>query len=143
MQIIRTIGSILSIAAVLGGLSLAQPAAARATQVAGLRVPIVVIDPTSQEAAGRVERADAAAGANDDTPGFDIAVDNQAELLTPLADVPWAAWLLLGTCVLCARFGPRALRRFEDEVEEPTPTGPDQTRGLDKPSLTRPRRSTG
>lgn len=146
MQIIRTIGAILSIAAVLGGLSLAQPAAARATQVAGLResvVPIVVIDPTSQEAAGRAERADAAAGANDNTPGFDIAVDNPTDLLTPLADVPWAAWLLLGTCVLCARFGPRALRRFEDEVEEPTPTGPDQTRGLDKASLTRPRRSTG
>jgi hypothetical protein len=121
MQIIRTIGAILSIAAVLGGLSLAQPAAAKATQVAGLRVPIVVIDPTSQEAAGRAERADAAAGANDNTPGFDIAVDNPADLLTPLADVPWAAWLLLGTCVLCARFGPRALRRFEDEVEERRP----------------------
>ena len=46
MQIIRTIGAILSIAAVLGCLSLAQPAAARATQVASLResvVPIVVM----------------------------------------------------------------------------------------------------
>jgi hypothetical protein len=144
----RSIGAILSIAALLACLSLARPVEARAIQVASLRdsvaVPIVV-DPPLQESAVRAEGVDdsSISGLSDTPPGFDIAVDGPADLLTPLADVPWAAWLLLGTCVLCARLGPRALRRFEDEAEEPTLTGPDQTQGLHKPSLPRPRRSPG
>jgi hypothetical protein len=142
-----SIGAILSIAALLGCLSLAQPVDARATQVAGLRdsvVPIVVDAPSQGSAAG-AERADYQPGprANDATPGFDFAVESPTDLLTPLADVPWAAWLLLGTCVLCARFGPRALRRFEDEAEETTDPESDQTRKLHKTTLTPPRRSTG
>ncbi len=148
MRTMRGIGAILSIAALLGCLSLAQAVDARATQVASLRdsvVPIVVVDAPSQESAVGAKRADdqPIARANDAAPGFDIAVDGPADLLTPLADVPWTAWLLLGTCVLCARLGPRALRRFEDEAEEPTPAGPDQTRSLNQTSLTRPRRSAG
>jgi hypothetical protein len=142
----RSIGAILSIAALLACLSLAQPVEARAIQVASLRdsvVPIVV-DPPSQESAVHAEGVDdSASRLNDTPPGFDIAVDGPADLLTPLADVPWAAWLLLGTCVLCARFGPRALQKFEDEPEESTLTGPDQTQGLHKPGLPRPRRSPG
>lgn len=143
-----SIGAILSIAALLGCLSLAQPVDARATQVAGLRdsvVPIVVVDAPSQGSAVGAERADdqSVARAKDATPGSDIAVHSPTDLLRPLADVPWAAWLLLGTCVLGARFGPRALRRFEDEAEETTHTEPDQTRTLHKTNLTRARRSTG
>ena len=144
MECVRTttsIGAILSIAGVLGCLSLAQPADARAIQVAGLRdsvVPIVVVDRPSQESAGRAERADdqSAARANDATPGSDFAVDRPAELLAPLADVPLAAWLLLGTCVLCAGFGPRALRRFKDDAQESAPTEPRQARKPPRTSLT-------
>jgi hypothetical protein len=146
MEITRSIGGILSIAALLACLSLAQPVEARAIQVASLRdsvVPIVV-DPPSQESAVHAEGAnDSASKLSDTPPGFDIAVDGPADLLTPLADVPWAAWLLLGTCLLCARFGPRALQKFEDEPEEPTLMGSDQTQGLHKPGLPRPRRSPG
>jgi hypothetical protein len=141
----RSIGAILSIAALLDCLSLAQPVEARAIQVASLRdsvVPIVV-DAPPQESAVHAEGVDDSSVSRETPPGFDIAVDEPADLLTPLADVPWAAWLLLGTCVLCARFGPRALRRFEGEPEEPTLTGADQTQGLHKTSLPRPRRSPG
>jgi hypothetical protein len=146
-RITRSIGTILSIGALLGGLSLAQPLDARDTQLAGARdsvVPIVVIDAPSQESPGRAQQADnqSAAKAKEATPGFDIATDGAGYFLTQLTDVPLAAWLLLATCALCAGFGPRALRRFEHDAE-PTSTGPDQTRSLQKTSLTRPRRSPG
>jgi hypothetical protein len=147
MEITRSIGVILSIAALLACLSMAQPVEARAIQVASLRDSVVpiVIDPPPQESAVDAQGVDdsSVSKLNDTPPGLDNAVDGPADLLTPLADVPWAAWLLLGTCVLCARFGPRALQKFEDEPEEPTRTGPDQTDGLHKPSLPRPRRSPG
>ena len=144
MKCVRTttsIGAILSIAALLGCLSLAQPVDARDTQVSGLRdsvIPIVVIDAPSQESARRAERADdqSVAEANDAAAGFDIAVDGPAEFLAPLADVPLAAWLLLGTCVLCAGFGPRALRRFEDDAQESAPAEPRQARKPPRTSLT-------
>ena len=146
-RITRSIGAILSIGALLGGLSLAQPVDARDSQLAGGRdsvVPIVVIDAPSHESFGSPEQPDnqSAARAREAAPGFDIATDGPGSFLTPLADVPLAAWLLLGTCVLCAGFGPRALRRFEDDAE-PASTGPDQARSLRKTSLTRPRQSTG
>ena len=141
MQNTRSIGAIFSIAAVLGCLSLAQPVDAREIQVASVRdsfVPIVVIDASPQESARRAEQADdqSVAGANDAAAGFDIAVDRPAELLAPLTDVPLAAWLLLGTCVLCAGFGPRALRRFEDDAQESAPTEPRQARKPPRTSLT-------
>jgi len=141
-----SIGVILSIGALLGGLLLAQPVDARAAEAPGLRdsvVPIVVIDAPSQDSTVRAERADnpSAASAKNATPRSDIAADSPGDFLTPLADVPLAAWLLLGTCVLCARFGPRALRRFEHDAEPST--GPDQTPSLRKTRLTRPRRSPG
>ena len=146
-RITRTIGAILSIGALLGGLSLAQPVDARDSQIVGARdsvVPIVVIDAPSHESSGRAEQPDnqSAARATEAAPAFDIATDGPGYFLTPLADVPLAAWLLLGICVLCARFGPRALRRFEDDAE-PASTGSDQARSLQKTSLTRPRQSTG
>jgi hypothetical protein len=146
-RITRSIGAILSIGALLGGLSLAQPLDARDSQIAGAHdsvVPIVVIDAPSHESFGSAEQPDnqSAARAREAAPGFDIATDGPGYFLTPLADVPLAAWLLLGTCVLCAGFGPRALRRFEHDAE-PTSTGSVQTRDLQKTSLTRPRRSPG
>jgi len=106
----------LSIGALLGGLSLAQPLDARDTQIAGARdsvVPIVVIDAPSQESPGRAQQADnqSAAKAKEATPGFDIATDGAGYFLTQLSDVPLAAWVLLATCVLCA--GLRATRAAE------------------------------
>jgi hypothetical protein len=144
MECVRTttsIGAILSIAALLGCLSLAQPVDARDTQVSGPRdsvVPIVVIDASSQESARRAEPADdqSVTEANDAAAGFDSAVDGPAGLLAPLADVPLAAWLLLGTCVLCAGFGPRALRRFEDDAQATAPAEPRQARKPPRTSLT-------
>lgn len=148
MRTTKSIGAILSTAALLACLSLAQPVDARAAQPTGPRdsvVPIVVIDAPLQAPTSLGKRADdqSAAGADGRTPGFNIAVDGPADLLTPLADVPLPAWLLLATCLLCARFGPRALRRFEDDKEDAAPAGPDQTPRLHKTSLTRPRRSPG
>ena len=145
-RITRSIGAILSIGALLGGLSAAQPVDARDSQIVGARdsvVPIVVIDAPSHETSGRAEQPDnhSAARAREATRGFDIATDGPGYFLTPLADVPLAAWLLLGICVLCARFGPRALRRFEHDAE-PASTGADQARSLQKTSMTRPRQST-
>src|SRR5580765_628948 len=109
-RITRSIGAILSIGALLGGLSLAQPVDARDSQIVGARdsvVPIVVIDAPSHETSSRAEQPDnqSAARAREATPSFDIATDGPGYFLTPLADVPLAAWLLLGTCVLCAGFG--------------------------------------
>jgi hypothetical protein len=148
MGTIRGIGAILSIAALLGCLSLAQAVDARATQVATLResvVPIVVVDAPLQESAVPAKRANdpSTTRGKDATRGFDIAIDGPADFLAPLADVPWAAWLLLGTCVLCARFGSRALQRFENEAEEPTAAESDEAQRLHQTRLTRPRRSPG
>jgi hypothetical protein len=143
----RSIGAILSIGALLGGLLVAQSVDARDPQGAGLRDPVVpiVIDPPPEDATGRAKPADGQSGAkaNDAAPGFDIVADGSADFLAPLADVPLAAWLLLGTCVLCARFGPRALRGFEDDSQETAPSAPDQTPKLPKTNLTRPRQSAG
>jgi hypothetical protein len=143
----RSIGAILSIGALLGGLLAAQPVDARDAQGAGLRDSVVpiVIDAPPEDAAGRAKAADdqSAARANDAASGVDIAADGSAGFLAPLADVPLAAWLLLGTCLLCAGLGPRALRRFEDASEEAAPSAPDQTPKLPKTNLTRPRQSPG
>ena len=146
-RITRSIAAIFSVGALLGGLSLAQSVDARDSQTASARdsvVPIVVIDAPSHESSGRAEQPDnqSAARPREAVPGFDIATDGPGYFLTPLADVPLAAWLLLGICVLCARFGPRALRRFEHDAE-PASTGSDQARSLQKTSLTRPRQSPG
>ena len=143
-----SIGAIASIGALLGGLLAAQPADARDTQGSGLResvVPIVVIDAPPEGAAGRAKPADdqSVARANDAAPGFDIAADGSAAFLAPLADVPLAAWLLLGTCLLCAGLGPRTLRRLEDDSQEAAPTATDQTPKPPKTNLTRPRQSPG
>lgn len=138
-----SIGSILAVAALLGCLSLPRSVDARgdgqATAVRDSVVPIVVISASPLEPdAGRVELTgqpeDRSAGAsNDAAPGVDIALDGPADAWAPLADVPLAAWLLLGTCVLCAGFGRRALRRFEDDAQDTAPPNLTQHADLTGP----------
>lgn len=150
MQTTRRIGSVLGVAALLGSLSLMQPAGARDGQANGVRdsvVPIVVIDPsTSQPDSGRVDLTQppedrsvtAPTGA---APGSDIA--GPADAWAPFADVPLAAWFLLVTCLLCAGLGPRALRGLRDDAQEPEPDEPARAQKSHKAGLTRPRRSPG
>ncbi len=150
MQTTRRIGSVLGIAALLGCLSLAQPAGARDGQASGLRdsvVPIVVIDPSQpQTGSGRVELAEppevrSVSAANGAAPGSDIA--GPADVWAPFADVPLAAWFLLVTCLLCAGLGPRALRGLRDDAQEPEPDEPARAQKSHRAGLTRPRRSPG
>jgi hypothetical protein len=142
----KILGALLSIAALLGDLSLA-PLHARDAQATGPRdsvVPILVIDAAAQGAVDRAERSagQSGAGADDAGPAFNVT-DNPADVWAAVADVPVMAWLLLGTCVLCARFGFRTLRRFEGDTQGSASTEPEQTRSLRKTTLNRPWRSPG
>ena len=127
----RKMGGILGVAALLGSLSLALPVDARDGQAAGVRdsvVPIVVIsaapsepDASRAQSAERPEdrRVDAA---NELALGSDIPLDSPVDVWAPLADVPLAAWFLLGTCLLCAGFGPHAIRGLRDDARDTAPS---------------------
>jgi hypothetical protein len=143
MQTTRRIGSVLGVAALLGSLSLAQPAGARDKQVSGPRdsvVPIVVINASpSQPDSSRVELAEppedrSVPAPNGAAPGSDVA--GPADAWAPLADVPLAAWFLLVTCLLGAGFGPRALRRFQDDAQDAASSRPHRARKPHRTSLT-------
>lgn len=129
-QTIWSIGAVCAIAALLGCLVPAPPAGAKDAQPVTERdpvVPIVVVDAPARRDAAR-------------------AVENEAvssDLLAPLFDVPLPAWVLLGTCLLCARFGPRALSRFQDDAEEVAPKERKAARETGETGLTRPRRFPG
>jgi hypothetical protein len=135
MRTTMKIGGILGVAAFLGSLALAGPVDARDGQASGVRdsvVPIVVISAAPAEPeAGREERAkqpeDRRVDASDELAlGPDIALDPPVDVWAPLVDVPLAAWFLLGTCFLCAGFGPRAMRGLRDDAQDTAPTDPQQ-----------------
>jgi len=133
--------AMLSIAALPGEPS---PVYAKDAQATGPRDSVVpIVDPAAYGYAERAERTESDATAADAVPAFDVVDDNPAELWAALADVPLAAWLLLGTCVLCMRFAPRSLERFEGDRSESAPADVDYARSPGEATLVRPRRSPG
>jgi len=97
-------------------LLLAQPAQAKDGQVADPRdsvVPIVVMTDSPPEPDASGASAESRPGSNAAAPARDDSTRS-----SPLfADVPVPAWLLLVTCLLCAGFGPRAVRGFRDDAQ--------------------------
>lgn len=135
MRTTRKISGILGVAALLGSLSAAPPADARDGQPAGVRdsvVPIVVISVAPSEPdAGRAQPAERPEdrrvdASNELALGPDSALDSPVDVWAPLADVPLAAWFLLGTCFLCAGLGPHAMRGFRDDARNTVPTDPQR-----------------
>jgi hypothetical protein len=122
-----TIGDI-SVVATLLSLALAWPGGTQAGSPEGRDdsvAPAVVTsasqakpDPARREPAGEQDRS--LSGSDDAAPGLELALDGSAEGTAQFPEIPLAAVLLVGVCILGAGLGPHA-RRGAGSTEENAP----------------------
>jgi hypothetical protein len=148
----RRIGDILNVAMLLC-LALAWPVGAESggnpdSRDGSLTASVVIGASRPQPDQGRREPAETPAdrpiaASGGAAPDLDIALEAPSDVMAPFADMPLAAWLLVGVCILGAGLLPRARPRTRSDEEDAPLAQPPAGGEVRRTDLRDPRRTPG